>query len=196
MGGGISLHVNADKTEFEYFNQRADISTLNGRSPKLVDKFTYLGRSVSSTKNDINTWLAKAWLAIDRLSVIWKSDLSDKIKHSFFQVVRSIVLYGCITWMLTKRMERKLDGNCTRMRWAVLNKSWRQHPIKQQLYGYLLPISKAIQTRQARHMGQSWRSKGKLISNILLWTSSNGWARVGWPTRTYLSTTALYWYRM
>ena len=65
------------------FNQRGDIFTLNGRSLKLVDKFTYLGSSISSTENDLNTWLAKAWTAIDRLSVIWKSDLSDKIKHSF-----------------------------------------------------------------------------------------------------------------
>ena len=43
---GIGLHVNADKTEYMYFNQRSDISTLNGNSLKLVGKFTYLGSSV------------------------------------------------------------------------------------------------------------------------------------------------------
>ena len=57
---GIGLHVNADKTEYMCFNQRGDISTLFGSSLKLVDKFTYLGSSISSTENDINTWLAKA----------------------------------------------------------------------------------------------------------------------------------------
>ena len=51
---------------------------------KLVDKFNYTGSNVSSTENDINTWLAKAWSSIDRLSVIDKSDLSDKIKRNFF----------------------------------------------------------------------------------------------------------------
>ena len=56
--GGIGLHVNADKTEYLGFNQRGNISTLNGGSLKLVDKFTYFGSSVS-TENDINTWLAK-----------------------------------------------------------------------------------------------------------------------------------------
>ena len=66
------------------FNQTGDISTLNGSSLKLVDKFTYLGSSVSSTETDINTPLAKAWTTIDRLSVIWKPDLTDKIKRSFF----------------------------------------------------------------------------------------------------------------
>ena len=94
--GGIGLHVNADKTEYMYFNQRGDISTLNGGSLKLVDKFTYLW-NISSTENDINTWLAKAGTAIDRLAVIWKSDLSDKLKFFFFQEAVSILLYRCTT---------------------------------------------------------------------------------------------------
>ena len=51
------------------------------------------------------------------------------MKCSFFQAaVVSILLYGCTTWTLTKRMEKKLDGNYTRMLQAILNKSWRQHP--------------------------------------------------------------------
>ena len=81
---GISLHVNADKTEYMCLNQRSDISTLNSSSLKLVNKFTYLGNSVSLTKTDINTRLAKAWTAIDKLLVIWKSDLTNKIKQFFF----------------------------------------------------------------------------------------------------------------
>ena len=120
----IGFHINAEKMEYMSFNQRGDISILNGRSLKQVDKFTYLRSSVSSTKTDINTWLAKAWTAIDRLSVIWKSDLTDKIKRSFFQAAAvSILLYGCTTWMLTKHMEKKLDGNYTRMLQVILNMS-------------------------------------------------------------------------
>ena len=113
---GTSLHVNADKTECMSFNQRGDISTLNGSSLKLVDNFTYLGSSVSSTETDINTWLAKAWTATDRLSVIWKSNLINKIKRSFFQAaVVWILLYRCTTWTLTRRIEKRLGGNYTRM---------------------------------------------------------------------------------
>ena len=81
---GINLHVNAHKTEYMCFNQTGNISTLNGSSLKLVDKFTYLGSSVSSTSTDIDTRLTKARIAIDRLSVIWKTDLTDKINRSFF----------------------------------------------------------------------------------------------------------------
>ena len=142
---GIGLHVNANKTEYMCYNQTGNIATLDGASLKLVDKFTYLGSSVSSTEKDIDTRLTKAWTAIDRLSIIWKSDLTDKMKRSFFQaVVVSILLYGCTTWTLTKRLERRLDGNYTRMLRAVLNKSWRQHPTRLQLYGHLPPITKTI----------------------------------------------------
>ena len=134
-------------------------------------KFTYLGSSVSSTEKDIDTRLMKTWTAINKLSVIWKSDLIDKVKRSFFQVtVVLILLYGCTTWTLTKWLEKKLDGNYTGMLQAILNKSWWQHPTKHQLYGHLPPIMKTIQVRRARHAGHCWRSRDELISDVLLWT--------------------------
>ena len=77
---GIGLHVNAHKTEYMCFNKTGDIYTLGGSSLKLVDKFTYRGSNISSTEKDIDMRLAKAWTAIFRLSVIWKSDLVDTIK--------------------------------------------------------------------------------------------------------------------
>ena len=95
----------------------------------------------------------------------------------------SILLYGCTTWTLTKRMEKKLDGNYTRMLRAVLNKSWRQHPIKQQLYGHLPSITKIIQIRLTRHARHSWRSKDERISDVLPWTSAHRRAKVARPAR-------------
>ena len=77
---GIGLHVNAHKTQYMCYNHTGDISTLDGTSLKLVDKFTYQGSSVSSTEKDIDR-LTKTWTAIDRLSIIWKSDLTDKMKR-------------------------------------------------------------------------------------------------------------------
>ena len=128
---GIGLYVNAHKTEYMCYNQTGDISTLEGTSLKLVDKFTYLGSSVESTEKDIETRLMKAWTAINRLSIIWKSDLTDKMKRSFFQAaVASILLYGCTTWTLTKRLEKRLDGNYTRMLRAILNQVQAATPHK------------------------------------------------------------------
>ena len=184
---GICLHVNAYKTGYMCYNQTGDISTLDGTSLKLVDKFTYLGSNVLSTEKDIDTRLTKAWTAIDRLSIIWKSDLTDKMKRSFFQaVVVSILLCGCTTWTLTKRLEKKLDGNYTRMLRAIFNKSRWQHPTRHQLYGHLPPITKTIQVRRTRHAGQCWRSRDELISDVLLWTPTYDREKAGRPARTYI----------
>ena len=123
----------------------------------------------------------------DRLSVIWKSDLTDKMKCSFFQaIIVSILLYGCTTWTLRKRLEKQLDSNYTRMLRAILNRSWRQHRTKQQLYGHLPLITKIIKVRRTRHAGHWWRSRDELISDVLLWTPSHGRAKAGRPARTYI----------
>ena len=52
--GGLTPNMNADKMEHMYFKQKGNISTLNGGSLKLENKFTYLGNRVSSTENVIN----------------------------------------------------------------------------------------------------------------------------------------------
>ena len=180
---GIGIHINAHKTKYMNYNQTGDITTLDGTPLKLVDKFTYLGSSVSSTEKDIDTRLTKAWTAINRLSIIWKSDLTDKTKRCFFQAaVVSILLYGWTTRTLTKRLEKKLDGNYTRMLRAILNKSWRQHPTRHQLYGHLPPIMKTIQVRRTRHAGHCWGSRVELISDVLPWNPTYGRAKAGRPS--------------
>ena len=109
------------------------------------------------------------------------------MKRSFFQAaVTSILLYGCTTWMLTKRLEKKLDGNYTRMLRAIPNKSWQQHPTRHQLYGHLPPITKTIQVRRTRHAGHCWRSRDELIRDVLLWIPTHGRAKAGRPARTYI----------
>ena len=109
------------------------------------------------------------------------------MKRSFFQAaVTSILLYGCTTWTLTKRLEKKLDGNYTRMLRAILNKSWQQHPTRHQLYGHLPPITKTIQVRRTRHAGHCWRSRDELIRDVLLWIPTHGRSKAGRPARTYI----------
>ena len=107
------------------------------------------------------------------------------MKRSFFQaVVLSILLYGCTTWTLTIQLEKKLDGNYTRMLLAILNKSW--HPTRHQLYGHLPPIMKTIKVRRTRYSGHSWRNKDELISDVLLWTPTYGREKAGRPAQTYI----------
>ena len=177
----------AHKTEYMCYNQTGNIATLDGASLKLIDKFTYLGSSVSSTEKDIDTRLTKAWTAIDRLSIIWKSDLTDKMKRSFFQAaVVSILLYGCTTWTLTKRLREKLDGNYTRMLRSNIEQVLATTPHKTPTIRTLTPITKTIQVRRTRHAGHCWRSKDELISDVLQWTPTYGCAKAGRPARTYI----------
>ena len=190
---GIGLYVNAHKTEYMCYNKMGDISTLEGTPLKRVDKFTYRGSSVASTKKDIDTRLTKAWTSINRLSIIWKSDLTAKMKRSFFQAaVTSILLYGSTTWTLTKRLEKKLDGNYTRMLRAILNKSWRQHPTRHQLYGHLPPITKTIQVRRTRHAGHCWKNQGRARK----WCTPHIWSSKSRTTSSNLHTSAMWRHRM
>ena len=104
------------------------------------------------------------------------------MKLSFFQAaIVSILLYGCTTCMLTKRLEKKLDGKYTRMLQSILNKSWRQQATK-----YQPLITKTIQVRRTRHAGHCWRSRDELISDVLLWTHTYGRAKAKRPTRTHI----------
>ena len=70
----------------------------------------------------------------------------------------------------------------------MLNKSWKQQPTRHQLYGHLPPITKTIQVRRTRHARHCWRSKDKLISDVLLWTPAYSQAKAGRPTRTSYSS--------
>ena len=103
----IEFYVNTNKTKYMCLRLKGSISTLSGKPLKLVDKFSFLGCNILSAESDVNKLLAKTWNAIDRLSIIWKFYLSNKIKWDFYQaVIVSILLYGHTIWMLTKWIEK------------------------------------------------------------------------------------------
>ena len=137
---GISLHVNAHEMEYMCFNQTGDISTLNGSALK--------------TSRQVHLPWEQCLINQDNHRHMTCKGLTDKIKCSFFHaVVISILLYGCTMWTLTKHMEKKFDSNYMRMLRAILNKSWRQHPTKDQLYSHRPPVMKTIKIRWTRHAG-------------------------------------------
>ena len=121
-------------------------------------------------------------------------DFSDKIKRDLFQTL-FVLPYECTPLTLTKRIEKRQDGNYTRMLRAVLNKCWKQHLKKQHLYSYLPPTSKAIQVKRTRHAGHCCRSKDKhrrasvgrpaktSISSVWRCSLCNGYHRRKWTRR-------------
>ena len=190
---GIGLHVNAHKTEYMCYNQTGNITTLDGASLRLVDKFTYLGSSVSSTENDIDTRLTKAWTAIDRLSIIWKSDLTDWNEAQFLPGS------GCIDtaiWM------HYMDANQTagEETWRQLHKNVESN-IEQVLATtpHEMPTVRPLASHHENYTGQTRRT--------LL--EKQGWARKWrtpmdphiWPSKSRttspnLHTAAMWGHRM
>ena len=113
-------------------------------------------------------------------------DLIDNIKQEFFQdVAVLLLLYGCNTWTFKKHLEKKLDGNCKRMLHAVLNKLWKQNPIKQQLYGHLPQIS----LRWASHTGYCWGSKNEFISDVspIFYYTTHMHTSLSQPAKAYIN---------
>ena len=98
----------------------------------------------------------------------------------------SIEKINIFIYLTFKSYYPQLGGNYTRMQQTIFNKSWRQHPTKQQLYGHTPHITKTIQVSRTRHTGHCWRSMDELISDILLWTPSHGRAKAGRPAGTYI----------
>ena len=107
------------------------------------------------------------------------------MKHSFFQAaVVSILLYGCTIWTLTKRIEEKLDGNYTRMLRAILNRSWRQHPTKHQLYSPYFPsVSKLDEPDMQDTAGEAETNSKVIYSHG---PPIYGRAKAGRLTTTYI----------
>ena len=104
-------------------------------------------------------------------------------KRDFFQAVDMLVGFGYTIPTLTKK---NLDGNYTRMFRAILKNIGKTNPTIQQVYGFLPPISRAIQVRRTKHAEHCWRSKDELVSDVFLWTPTDGRASIRRPTRTYI----------
>ena len=94
--------------------------------------------------------------------------------------------YGLITTTHFFAGFKTLDSYYIRMLRAILYKSRRQHPTKQQLYGHLPPTMKSIQIKRTRHVGHCWKNGDEVISDILLRTPPHGRAKAGPPARTYM----------
>ena len=147
------MNINAGKTEFISINQGENekIKSLNGKDIKKVSDFKYLGSYIQSTEKDMNIRLAKSWAALNKMNAIWKSRLPDRIKRNFFRAtVESVLVYGSVSWTLTKALEKRLSGNYTRMLRAILNKSWKDHHTNKEIYANIPDIYTSIRQQRLR----------------------------------------------
>ena len=106
------------------------------------------------------------------------------MKRSFFQAaVVSILLYGCTTWTLTKRLKKKQDGNYTRMLRAISNKSWQQHPKDTNYTATCLPSRKLSKLDEPDTQDTVGEAR---TNSSVIWTPAYGRAKAGRPAPTYI----------
>ena len=128
---------------------------------------------------------------LNELDVIFCIQLNSfKYFYVTWKILFTIIHLFAHSWMFSRHCIRAFfrtcDGNYSRILRVILNKFWRQHPTKQQLYGHLLPITKTIQFKWTKHVGHWLRIRDELISNVLLWNPSHGRAKVGKPSWAYI----------
>ena len=168
----VGLHLNESKTE--YVNRTIDettlIKTLSGYILKCKEDYKYLGSYISSSEKDFRVRKGMAWSACNNLHKIWTSKLDVSIKIKIFKtLVEPILLYGCETWTLSKKAEKRLDGSYTRLLMRVKHLSWKCHPTKHQIYGDLPPVSSIVRSKRVQFAGHCFRASSEVISSLILW---------------------------
>ena len=123
-----------------YLKQNGTISSLRGK-PR---KWKHLVHT--HPESDVNIRLVMAWIAINRLVIIWKSDISDKIKRDFLQTVAVSIWIHHVdaNKTLWEKAKQELHENSARC--FVLSRD--KQPRKQRLYSHLLPFSQSIRVRR------------------------------------------------
>jgi hypothetical protein len=112
----IGLHINLAKTEDMRINNKSNNTIiLENKTIRKAADFTYLGSNVSEdggAVKDLNIRIQKARGAFSRLQKIWQSThihKSTQIKI-FNSCVKSELLYGCETWLVSIEIQRKLQS--------------------------------------------------------------------------------------
>ena len=184
----VGLQANVTKTEYMMYNQpEGDLVTLNSGKLKMVDDFQYLGSRIASTEKDIIMRIGKAWSALQKLNVIWKSRPKRQLKINLFRAtVETVLAYDATTWTLTKSLTRRIDRVYTRMLRAALDESWKTHTTNKELYGNIPPISQTIIERRLQLSGHCLRATNEVISEVILWEPTHGKRGRGRPARTYI----------
>ena len=190
--GKVGLHLNSKKTEFMKFNIDDDVNlvALDGKSLKCVNNFKYLGGWLESSKKDFEVRKALSWVALNKLSKIWKSNLCKKIRvRLFVATIESILLYGSETWTFDQSLRKRLDGCYTKMLRVALNVTWKDKLTNIQLYGDLPPVSCKVAERRMRLAGHCVRHPNEEVAgHLVLWQPKHGHRKQGRRSKNYIDT--------
>eukprot|EP00975_Prorocentrum_lima_P003394 744121-Prorocentrum_lima.AAC.1 len=113
-GRSLGLHLNMDKCELLRFHSDLDVFFDNGQRVKLAEEARYIGCFLNDSvciKRELRRRIAACMSTWKRMDDFWlRSACSNRFKiHVWDAVVRSKLLFGLETMMLTRESRRRLD---------------------------------------------------------------------------------------
>lgn len=109
---GLNMHLGKTKVMFNEHITPEDI-TVNGTTIEMVDKYVYLGRTITESGDllpEIKRRITLGWVAFGKVDNIMRSKkASMKIKKKVLnEYILPVMTYGCETWALNNAMEEML----------------------------------------------------------------------------------------
>ena len=163
------------------------IHTILNNEIKIVYNFKYLGSWMKSSEKYFNIRKALAWSSANKMKKLLKSSIRDSLKVRIFRAtIETIYTYGAETWTTTKTMNKRIDGCYTRLLRMALNISWKDKINNITLYNGLSRISEVIKEIRLKLAGHLMRHDNEIANKLVLWEPTNGSARRGRKTITFV----------
>jgi hypothetical protein len=137
---------------------------LANKAIRRVHDITCFGSNVSEdggTRKDVDTRIQKARGDFTRLKKIWMAHYANKdTKIKLFNVyVKSVLLYGCQTWLVTCEIQRKLESFVNRCLRYIMKIWWPRVTSNEKLWEMTsqININKEIRKRKFGWIGHTLR---------------------------------------
>lgn len=193
LSASVGLHIHPGKSKvLRICSSSKEPITAKNRELEEVSTFTYLGSIVDElggTDADVKVRISKARNAFVSLGRIWKDrSITTRTKCRLFNSnVKSVLLYGCETWKLTKTLLNKLQifvNTCLR---RILRIRWPDKIRNEELWertGQKM-LSKEIGRRKWRWLGHTLRKPPESITRKALQWNPQGRRKKGRPRTTW-----------
>lgn len=195
-GSRVGLKINMDKTKEMRLNSRNQEALMVGEKEiERVEQFQYLGSIISTTggtEEDVSQRIRKAKGAYAQLTPIWRSQqLKRGTKLRIFETnVKSVLLYGCQTWKVTKTIAKKLQVFINRCLRGILRIHWPETITNEELWrrSNQCPVSETVKKRKYGWLGHTLRRAANSVSLQALEWNPQGSRKRGRPRMTWRRT--------
>ena len=186
------LVINTDKTKsLRLCHQHNTPVKIGEEQVEDVTTFQYIGSLISHSggaEEDVKARIRKAQTAFTMLNPVWRSTIiRRKTKLLFFNSnVKSVLLYGSETWLMTEKLIARLQVFVNRCLRKVFKIFWPEWITNRDLWSRAnqKPIDEEIRRRRWKWLGHTLRKDhGNITRQSLTWNPAGKRSR-GRPKMT------------